>query len=44
MTRGGNSDADMATPIRGPTLPMSRATATPVPDVSAHKTPIQRER
>lgn len=44
LTRGGNNDADIATPMSGPTLPTSRATATPVPDVKAHNTPIQSER
>lgn len=34
----------MATPINGPADPWSKATATPVPDVKAHRTPIQSER
>jgi hypothetical protein len=33
----------MATPIRGPALPCSKANATPVPDGRAHKTPIQSD-
>lgn len=44
FTTGGSSDADIATPISGPTEPCSRATATPVPDVNAHRTPIHSER
>lgn len=40
---GGNKDADMATPMRGPALPCRRAKATPVPDGKAHRTPIQRD-
>ena len=34
----------MATPIKGPALPLSKANATPIPDGKAHKTPIQRDR
>lgn len=44
LTTGGKREAEIATPISGPTAPCSKATATPVPDVNAHKTPIQRER
>lgn len=44
LTTGGSREADMATPISGPAEPWSKATATPVPDVNAHKTPIQRAR
>lgn len=44
LTTGGSREADMATPIKGPAEPWSKATATPVPDVRAHKTPIQRAR
>lgn len=34
----------MATPINGPADPCNKATATPVPDVKAHKIPIHKER
>lgn len=34
----------MATPIKGPAEPCNKATATPVPEVNAHKTPIHKER
>lgn len=44
FTTGGNRDADMATPIRGPAEPCSKATATPVPDVRAQSTPIHKAR
>lgn len=44
LTRGGNSEADIATPINGPAEFCSRATATPLPEVNAHKTPIHNER
>jgi len=44
LTAGGSSEADMATPIRGPALPWSKANATPVPDGRAHKTPIHSDR
>jgi hypothetical protein len=44
LTTGGSSEADMATPIKGPALPLSKANATPIPDGKAHKTPIQRDR
>lgn len=43
FTTGGNNEADMATPISGPLLPCSNATATPVPEGNAHSTPIQRD-
>jgi len=43
LTTGGNNEADMATPINGPLLPCSRATATPVPDGRAQRTPIQSD-
>lgn len=44
FTTGGNNDADIATPIKGPDAPSSSANATPEPDVSAHATPIHSER
>lgn len=44
LTVGGSREADMATPIRGPALPCSKANATPVPDGRAHRTPIQSDR
>lgn len=44
FTTGGNREAEIATPIKGPAAPCNRATATPVPEVRAHITPIQRER
>jgi len=44
LTTGGSSEADMATPIKGPALPLSKANATPTPDGKANKTPIQRDR
>uniref|UniRef100_A0A8W7P6R9 Uncharacterized protein n=1 Tax=Anopheles coluzzii TaxID=1518534 RepID=A0A8W7P6R9_ANOCL len=44
FTTGGNSEAEIATPINGPADPWSSATATPLPDVSAHRMPIHRER
>jgi len=43
LTTGGNNEADIATPIKGPLLPCSRATATPVPDGRAQRTPIQSD-
>ena len=43
FTTGGNKEADIATPIKGPLLPCNNATATPVPDGKAHNTPIQRD-
>lgn len=43
LTTGGKSEADIATPINGPTAPCSKATATPVPEVNAHKTPIHSD-
>lgn len=43
LTTGGSRDAEIATPIRGPLLPWSRATATPVPEGRAHKIPIQSD-
>lgn len=43
LTTGGNSEALIATPIKGPALPCSKATATPLPDVNAHKTPIHKD-
>jgi hypothetical protein len=33
----------MATPIKGPALPLSKAIATAVPDGRANQTPIQRD-
>jgi hypothetical protein len=44
LTTGGSSEADMAAPIKGPALPLSKANATPTPDGKANKTPIQRDR
>lgn len=44
LTTGGKSDADIATPIKGPAAPRSKANATPVPDVNAQATPIHSER
>lgn len=44
FTTGGSSDAEMATPMSGPTAPCRSATATPVPDVKAHRTPIHNDR
>lgn len=44
FTMGGSSDAEIATPISGPAAPCSKATATPVPDVSAQKILIHKER
>jgi hypothetical protein len=44
LTTGGRREAEIATPINGPALPWSKATATPEPDVKAHKTPIHRDR
>lgn len=44
FTTGGNKEAEMATPIKGPAAPCNKATATPVPEVKAHITPIQRDR
>lgn len=44
LTTGGRSEADMATPINGPAEPCNKATATPLPDVRAHRTPIHNER
>lgn len=43
LTTGGSNEADMATPINGPLLPCSKATATPVPDGRAQRTPIQSD-
>lgn len=44
FTTGGNNEAEIATPISGPAEPCNNATATPVPEVKAHKTPIHKER
>lgn len=44
LTTGGRREALIATPINGPALPCRRATATPLPDVNAHKTPIHSDR
>jgi hypothetical protein len=44
LTTGCSSEADMATPIKAPALPLSKANATPVPDGRAHKIPTQRDR
>jgi len=44
LTTGASSEADMAAPIKGPALPLSKANATPIPDGRQYKTPIQRDR
>jgi hypothetical protein len=44
LTTGGSKLAEIATPINGPALPINKATATPVPEVKAHKTPIHSDR
>lgn len=44
LTTGGRSDAEIATPINGPADPCNKATATPVPDVKAHRIPIHKDR
>jgi len=43
LTTGGSNEADMATPINGPLLPCNKATATPVPEGRAQRTPIQSD-
>lgn len=43
LTTGGRSDAEIATPINGPADPCSKATATPLPEVKAHKIPIHND-
>lgn len=43
LTTGGSREAEIAMPISGPALPWSKAKATPVPDVKAHKTPIHND-
>lgn len=42
LTTGGRRDAEIATPINGPAEPCNKATATPLPEVKAHKTPTNK--
>lgn len=42
LTTGGRREADIATPINGPAEPCNKATATPLPEVKAHKTPTNK--
>lgn len=43
LTAGGNSDADIATPINDPELSLNKPKATPAPDGNAINTPTHSD-